>query len=414
VDTHRRSPPPDDIRIYRDFGFGRHLHLVLGDTRSYRARHLVDPGAYPGAVALDQPTLEGSGGVPDRATPYVEDIETFAGGIYAEALRAVAAAADYPPERITGPVSTEWIASTLAALDDGPDPIDEETLATLPRGLAYHHFGKTGFFSRMGAWFFVAAEAFRRYADVRWTQTGGESEVMLGEPQEAWLASTMRESSRTWKVWANQFCLMPLQVDLRGLGVPDSFRQIWEFTLDDWNGMPNRRAHLIEQLQDVDDVVVITGDIHAFFAATPFAGPESDARVPEFAVGSISSMAMQPLVLHQVQHDPTLSSVPGADSLAAALSDIFTLSGGPNRHLAFTDIASHGYAIAEVEAGELRTTFYGYPHERVHERLYDDPGLDELFHVNRFRVVAGSRDLYRERGGAWQRWNPETRGWEST
>jgi alkaline phosphatase D len=408
----RAVAPPDDIRIYRDFSFGRHLHLVLGDVRSYRSQHLVPPDAYPGAVMLDQAALEETGGVPEQAGPYVEDIAAFAGGVYAEALRSVAAAADYPTERIAGPVSAQWIASTLAQLDDPPEPIDEETLADLPRGLAYHHLGKTSFHSRIGSRFFVAAEPFRRLAEATYANSGGSSEEMFGPLQEEWFLSTLRESTRTWKVWANQFCLMPLQVDLSGLGVPDTFRQVFEFTLDDWNGMPNRRAHIIEQLDDVQNLVAITGDIHAFFAATPFARPGADARLPEFAVGSISSNAMQPLVLHQVRTDPTLSSVPGAESLAAALADLFMLSGGPNAHLGFADISSHGYAIAEVEAGELRTTFYGYPYERVHEQLYGDGELEPLIHTNRFRVVAGSRDLHRERNGAWQRWNPSTRQWE--
>ncbi len=29
---------PDDITIYRDFRFGKHVHLVMTDLRSYRAR----------------------------------------------------------------------------------------------------------------------------------------------------------------------------------------------------------------------------------------------------------------------------------------------------------------------------------------------------------------------------------------
>ena len=33
--------------IYRDFPYGTNLHLVLGDSRTYRPDHLVPEDAYP-------------------------------------------------------------------------------------------------------------------------------------------------------------------------------------------------------------------------------------------------------------------------------------------------------------------------------------------------------------------------------
>lgn len=400
--------PPDDIRIWRDLRFGRHVHVVMTDLRTHRTDHLIPEDGYPGAVVMDEATLEATGGVPDWASPYI-DIESYADGAYAEVLRGAAMAAGYPPERITGNISVAWIERVLEASGSAVLPIGEADLAMLPRGLALHHMTKLGLYSSIGSRYLVTAEPWRRFAAWRWTQSEGASEVAMGEAQEAWFLETIKSSDATWKVWGNEYCLTQLDIDLRALPIPDTFKQLFSLTAEDWNGMPNRRAKIIDELAGVPNVVAVTGDIHAFYASTPFAaGPGSNSLV-EFVGGAVSSSPYQTLLERQVAADPLLSTTPGADSLASAIRDL--LLSGPNPHLGFAATKEHGFAIAEVDGAAFTVTMFITPEANVTTEHYDDPALASLFTTERFKVDAGSRALWRDFDGVWRKWDPATSAW---
>jgi alkaline phosphatase D len=403
--------PPDDLRIYRDFGFGKHVHLVLTDLRSYRSDHLVPEDAYPGTVVLTQAQLEAMGDLPPDATPYVEDIDAFEGGTYAAELRAAATAAEYPAERITGAISAAWINDVLEETGSALAVLDDTMLATLPVGHAYADMMKGSLWGRIGSRYLVARDIFARFAAHRFAETGGASETAMGDTQEAWFLDTMRGSSHTWKVWGNEFCLVPLQIDLSNLGVPDSFRRVFHLNVDDWNGMGNRRDALIAELAAIPNVVAITGDIHAFFAGTPMLRSDPSQKIVEFVTSSISSTTFQSILQNQVETDPVLSNVSGASALAGAIKDLLQLSDGPNPHLGYADVSSHGYAIVEASATQMLTTFYYHAEAEALVDHYADADIDALFKPVRFRVDAGSPELFQEIAGTWRRWDPDTQDW---
>ena len=77
------------------------------------------------------------------------------------------------------------------------------------------------------------------------------SRSMLGSAQEAWLIDTLRASSSTWNVLANQtvFSALPL---------------VGNFNMDQWDGYPASRQRILDVFAEgVPNPVVITGDIHA-------------------------------------------------------------------------------------------------------------------------------------------------------
>src|SRR6185369_13757268 len=77
---------PDDIEIWRDFDFGKHVHLVMTDLRAHRVDGLVPEGALPGAIAANQAALIAElGAVPAGASPYI-DVTTYQGGVFKTAL----------------------------------------------------------------------------------------------------------------------------------------------------------------------------------------------------------------------------------------------------------------------------------------------------------------------------------------
>ncbi|HEY8378443.1 MAG TPA: alkaline phosphatase D family protein, partial [Nannocystis sp.] len=262
------KPYPQDLTIYRDFRFGRHLHLVMTDLRSYRADHLIPENGFPGAIVLEEDALLAAAGeIPGFATPYVPDIATYQGGIYRDALAAGADMLDFDPAHLAGPIDALFINDVLADLGDPTPPISADELQTLPRGLSLRTLGKRGFHSSLGSRYLVSKPAFDLWADVRATQDPAALAVM-GEAQQKWFLATMKASTATWKVWGTSYTLMPLAIDLTNLPI-EPFNQLYYMNADQWDGFAPTRDALIDALQAVDNVVAIAGDIHAFFAGTP-------------------------------------------------------------------------------------------------------------------------------------------------
>lgn len=402
--------PPDDIRIYRDLEYGQHVHLVMTDLRSYRPDHLIPEDAYPGAIALDEAQLASVVPDPSVGTPYV-DIDAFMGGVYAELLRQVAEDAGYDPARITGNVSATWINETIESAGSDLAPIEQAELDMLPRGLPFHQIFKRGFFGQLGARYLVSRDPFLWYATFMQGDTSGAAQRIMGEAQQEWFLATMQGSTHTWKIWGNEFCLTSLNVDLSGAPLPEPFNQAFTMSAEDWNGAPHNRAEIIDALAGVDNVVALTGDIHAFFAGTPFnwAGAAEGNRVVELVTGAISSSTYRSLLVGQVQADPGLSSVPGVEAFALGIRDL--LQGGPNPCMGFCDPGMHGFGVVTVSADELLVDLHMIAEDQVESSRYDDPGLADDFTVESFRVGAGSRDLYRMIEGEWRRWDPTTQQW---
>ncbi|MCH9683761.1 MAG: alkaline phosphatase D family protein [Deltaproteobacteria bacterium] len=403
-------PPPTDIRIYRDIEYGRHVHLVMTDLRSYRPDHLVAEDAYPGAMALDEPALlsvadDTSGGV-----PYV-DVETHAGGAYLEVLREAAGAADYDGGRITGNVSAIFINDVIEDTGAAVAPIEQTELDTLPRGIAFHQMFKASYYGQLGARYLVTRDPFHLYAQWRNDTSDGADQSILGQEQQDWFLQTMNGSGHTWKIWGNEFCLTPLEIDLSAsAGLPETFQQAFQMSVEDWSGAPQRRTELINALSGVDNVVAITGDVHSFFAGTPFAGTGASEgnSVVEFVTGSITSTPYRSILVRQVQADPGLSSVSGIEAFALGIGDL--LQGGPNPQMGFADTGRHGFGVVTANGEQLVVDFHMHPEELTASARYDEDLTGE-FITERFRVLPGSRDLYRDFDGTWRRWDATTRTW---
>ncbi len=402
--------PPTDIRVYRDIEYGQHVHMVMTDLRSYRPDHLVPEDAYPGAIAMDQDALlsvadDATGGV-----PYV-DVESYAQGMYLPMLRDAAEAADYDPARITGNVSASFINDVIEDTGSALAPIEQTELDGLPRGVAFHQMFKTSYYGQLGSRYLLVRDPFTWYAAWRNAMSNGADQSIMGEPQQDWFIETMRGSSHTWKIWGNEFCITPLNIDLSAApGLPEAFQNAFQMTAEDWNGAPHRRAEIIDALAPVDNVVAITGDIHAFFAGTPFsqAGATDGNRVVEFVTGSITSTPYRSLLVRQVQADPGLGSVPGIEAFALGIRDL--LQGGPNPQMAFADPGQHGFGIVTATADDLVVEFHMHGEELTESARYDED-LSGEYAIERFRVLPGARDLYRDFDGVWQRWDAATQSW---
>jgi alkaline phosphatase D len=213
--------------------------------------------------------------------------------------------------------------------------------------------------------------------------------TMLGVPQKQWWKDTMRLSDATWKLWGNQVPLMRFQI--KQASVPGLLMDRI-MNGDAWDGYAVERNELMTYLRDqnIDNMVVLTGDIHANFAGivndnftaaspTPVgvefcaAGIASNSvfsffedasrapRAPEDVRGLVTFSAassggspfvenMNLLLMHGTDAANTMR-VTNNRTMALAASDPTA-----NPHLKYADTNAQGFGVALVTATQVETT----------------------------------------------------------
>ncbi len=386
---------PGNFGIYRSFVFGQHLELVLTDLRRFRPDHLVPEDAPPGVVFSTQSELEKQGELPVDAVPYV-DVDSYAGGAYADALRDGAEELDITAEKVTGNLSAVWINRALAALAlEKPAPIDLED-PELERGYAYHCLLKTSEFSRIGSRYVVALQPFEALARQKFEDSEGQSENLMGEAQRRWFLDAMRESSRSFKVWGSEVAFMPRHIDLTGVTLaPVELQRTITVSAEDWDGFPNERRALLSELGQLDNVLVLSGDLHCFFAGTPALPDDPETRLVELTTGSVSSTTWLDGVRGILKGDDSIPMEVETlvQSIGALLADP---DKRPNPHLAYELLDRHGYSVVEVSATEVTLSVNTISSEDVATPPAELTGaFDDHFETEVFRTRAGTKQLER-------------------
>jgi alkaline phosphatase D len=405
---------PDELRYYRSFVFGQNLELVLTDLRRYRPDHLVPEDAFPGSIFLNQADLtDVLGSLPADAVPYVA-IDDYQGGAYKKALAKGASALNIQDTSVTGNISVPFINDSLTTLGlTKPAPIPLDT-AGLELGYAYHQLLKTDEFSRIGSRYVLALGPFNALAKAAFQASSGASEQLMGATQRAWFLDTMKASTRTFKVWGNEVCMMPRHIDLSAVTLaPEALRIKITISAEDWDGFPNEREALLSELAALDNVVIVSGDLHCFFAGTPYANDDPTKRVVEFVTGSLTSTTWKSGLVSLVDNDTSLP--PSAKLLAASIGTLLVdPKARPNPHLAFQNLAENGYGVCEVNAQKLAVSLFSLSSDAVAtapEAL--TLAVNDLFTEQRFEVDAGAADLFRSNGDARERWDIASMSWVS-
>ena len=153
--------------------------------------------------------------------------------------------------------------------------------------------------------------------------------TLLGHDQFTWLTSELKDSTTQWKVIAQQVMMAPLTIF--GIG----------FNGDQWDGYPAERQKLLDSIMinDIENVVVLTGDIHTAWANdlpwnssyNPSTGANSAAV--EFVVTSITS--------------PGLAFPIGASLIQLA-----------NPHMKYIDLSNHGYVVLDINKTRTQADYY--------------------------------------------------------
>jgi alkaline phosphatase D len=212
--------------------------------------------------------------------------------------------------------------------------------------------------------------------------------TMLGAAQKSWWKETMQASSATWKVWCNEMPMMRFAVKRDQAPILIFDRVAF---CDAWDDKPTERNELMTFLKDnsIDNVMVITGDMHAHFAGTLMDDYNAATPTPvasEFVAAGISSNTVfsffedavrgQPAALRDlVTFDATQFG--GTLKLENNLNTLLRFGGtaaqtatsggdraqiladadpGTNPHLLFADCDSRGYGLMTLSATGAETT----------------------------------------------------------
>lgn len=439
-----RSTLYPNNQIYRSFTFGEHLTLAVTDYRSYRPDHPIPEDMFPGHVLLSQAQtqaalmqLETDGDIPDAAMAFAEgnfrtyiDLEdaTYANekaalellltGGYMEAGvdagRAGELASQYAQGLCDAAVVVGIIEAGRSALPMALqmagmfDPAD----ATLERGVSAAACGKTGLVGQLGSRYLVVKDTYDLVMAWRTRVDGNDSyDDALGATQEAWLRSTINDSTSTWKVVGNSVCNTSHVIDLEAFASqlpPEIPPGTFYLNVDEWDGFPERRRRLMNELYTPNNCVLLAGDIHGAFASQ-FTPDAEDNRAVEITTPAVSSGTWSELLLNVANSVQSIRESGIAEGLIGNIDGLMMGANAPR--LVFSRSDSNGVTVVDINEVELTVDFHLLDGDIALPRnisapvgtptnYYDDPeSLSDQWRLERFRVnkVAGKNSEIIER-----------------
>ncbi|MCS7161772.1 MAG: alkaline phosphatase D family protein [Bacteroidia bacterium] len=160
--------------------------------------------------------------------------------------------------------------------------------------------------------------------------------TLLGQAQRNWLIDRLKTSSATWRLVGQQVMVAPLWATVFGNTVV--------LNTDQWDGYPAERQRLMDsiRLNDIPNVVFLTGDIHTSWANDlPFGSVPYN---PNTGAGSVAVEFVTP-------------SITSAN--ASFLGNLNpTIVQQQNPHVRFVNLTQHGYLVLNVEPDSVQSDWY--------------------------------------------------------
>jgi alkaline phosphatase D len=251
----------------------------------------------------------------------------------------------------------------------------------IPEGPRDALVGKTFENSPFGSRTFARKDGFD-------TREAGSGATMLGDVQRDWLIAAISSSDATWKLWGSQTVVAQMVLDLTRFDeLPELLRHRFYFKLDQWDGYRSERAAILSALAGVDNLVVLSGDIHAFYAAelhVDFDAPADPPAAVEFTVAGLSSAPVQEQISLVVANNAILDAL-GLGELVPMFDSNLMESG---KHYRYASSNTCGVGVVGVDRDAVRVTFHEIDHVR-------DPAFPEAVRTVDFRVPAGGRAIER-------------------
>ncbi len=189
--------------------------------------------------------------------------------------------------------------------------------------------------------------------------------TLLGGQQLNWFKNKLNTSTAQWKLVANQVYFSPFHIGWAAVP-PYTANQLENVGLDSWDGYPMERKKILNHIasNQIDDVVILTGDIHAAFA-NEVADPVNDtgngyapvanydpitgmgAGAVEFVTPSISSDNFDELF------NPFIAAF-----IESKFNTPLPNGNAPNPHTKFLDMDRHGGFILSVDSSKAQADYY--------------------------------------------------------
>jgi len=169
--------------------------------------------------------------------------------------------------------------------------------------------------------------------------------------------------------------------------LPAQFKNLFYFSVDQWDGYRSERAQILAALAATDNVVVLSGDIHAFYASELYAdfdAPTAPVAV-EYVCAGISSSSVQEITQSTVDGNATLSAL-GLGALVPQFDAILQQASPQYR---YAESLTNGIAIVEVQRADAIEVEY------LQITNVRSPEFDGNVERVRFRTPAGSKRIDR-------------------
>jgi len=332
---------------------GQRAALTLADYRALYRQYRMDPDlramhAHFPFVAMWDDHEFANDCWQDHATDF-DDLE----GDEAEPERRAAASrafCEYVPVRATNAVqlyrNVRWGKHVELVLLDERYYRDDDVVPEGPVDAAVGHIEAN---SAFGARTFVIKDAF----DPR---EAAKLPTMLGSAQREWAITALHDSTATWKVVASPLVMAQMVVDLSGFAqLPAPFRQRYYFKTDQWDGFRSERRAFLEACADLDELVVLSGDLHGFYASTLYADFDAPGApiAPEYGVSAISAATVDVQLDAVVAGNRLLSGLGLADLIPQYDANLLAT----NPHIAYAESTRNGLAIVEIGPEALDVQF---------------------------------------------------------
>lgn len=171
------------------------------------------------------------------------------------------------------------------------------------------------------------------------TRTDPEREL-LGADQEAWLVDRLENGTAQWKILGQQVMFGHFENEADGM--PGVYRPI---NLDQWDGYAAARSRMLDVFETVDDVIVLTGDIHSSWVMDLTPVPHTDGYDPATGDGSVA-----------VEFVTSAVTSPG---IVGPIGDtLATIAMEQNSHIHYVNLGQRGYFILDLTADRAQADYF--------------------------------------------------------
>jgi alkaline phosphatase D len=218
-----------------------------------------------------------------------------------------------------------------------------------------------------------APSGAREQSDLSDEEREAQDRTMLGDEQRAWLEDFLADSSAVWTTIAN-----PVQFSPAGFMLPRSSIYV---NLDAWDGYEAERRRVTDALANVDNALVLAGDLHTYLVGyvqrrygSGAGGPDNRVGVELMTPGVTSGNLIEMLEAEGYRRQPGDDETMETAVLAA------------NPHLEHFNSSRHGYAKVTLTREEA--VYEGYVVDKSTRRVDGNRQL-----LTKFRVPEGEVEI---------------------